>query len=102
MIVDLAVENDVNRSVFVADGLPAIFQVDDAQTAAGQGDVVSGKIPVRVRTAMADCVRHPANKGQGISVFQPGPANSAHRSTCLLFTGTPQLQAAGSPGPTIC
>ncbi len=57
-VVDLAVEDDRNRSVLVEDGLIARFQVDDAEPLDAQSDPSVTMKPSRVRTAMGQSRAH--------------------------------------------
>ena len=53
-IVDLAIEDHDDRTVFVADRLPAAGDVDDGETRYGKPDTVFKVITFAIRPAMAD------------------------------------------------
>ncbi len=58
VVVDLAVEADPDRLVFVGERLLAGGQIDDAQTAVAQCRLSVDEDPFRVGTAMHDAVAH--------------------------------------------
>src|SRR5262245_29643527 len=58
VIVALAIEDDLNRAVLVADRLVASLQVDDGEPAMRQADTGLAPEPLGVRTAMGDRVAH--------------------------------------------
>ena len=53
-IVDLAVEDHDDRTVFVADRLPAAGDVDDGETRYGEPDTAFKVIAFTIRSAMSD------------------------------------------------
>ena len=53
VIVDLAVEDDLNRIVLVADRLVATGKIDDRQPPMGEANARTGPNPFGVRTASA-------------------------------------------------
>ena len=80
-IIDLAIEDDPNRSVLVRHGLVSTGEVDNTQAVEGQADVASQIDSVVVRPAMPGDFAHPVDN---IFLHAPGgieieePANSAH------------------------
>ena len=57
-VVDLAVEDDPHRTVFVRKGLLSGGDVDDAQPAMGEADTFTDVETVRVGSAMSNAVAH--------------------------------------------
>src|ERR1700694_2577209 len=54
VVIDFAVEDDPNAFVFVADGLVAGLDIDDAEAAHGQSDILLYKKAVIVGPAVDD------------------------------------------------
>lgn len=63
MIVDLTIENNPDGSVFIADGLMAGGQVDDAEAAHAEANHALGEDAVVVGTAVDNRVAHAAHGG---------------------------------------
>ena len=59
VVVDLAVEDDPDRAVFVDERLMAGRQIDDAQPAVAERRLIVHEQPGIVRPAMRDDVAHP-------------------------------------------
>jgi len=57
-VVNLAVEDGPDGSVLIADGLPAILEIDDAEASHAETDVSGNKSAVIVRTAMDHRIAH--------------------------------------------
>src|SRR5262249_59428020 len=53
VVVDLAVEHDGHRAVFVEDGLAAALEVDDAEAAVTESDAAPDEQPLTVGSSMA-------------------------------------------------
>ena len=84
VIVDLAVEHDLNRTVLVADRLLPPGDVDDRQPAHAQRDFRSDEVAAVVRAAVDDGVAHRAHRAGGLFGAQRPPrepGNAAHRPT---------------------
>ena len=82
VVVDLAIENDNDRSVFIKDRLLSAAEVDDAQPSMAEADVVLDKITVIIRTAMRLSRCHALDEAalDGFSrVEVDDPANPAHK-----------------------
>ena len=81
VVIDLAVEDDQLRSVFVEDRLPAPAQVDNAEAAHSEAD---GPVHINafvVRTAMLQRRTHPTHQGLVHGTFLVAihdPRNAAH------------------------
>ena len=58
VVEQLAVEDDVHAVVLVADGLAAVEQPDDAEAARGEAEAGLFEIPILVRAAVDDAIRH--------------------------------------------
>ena len=82
-IVDLAVEHDLNRSVFIANRLPAAADVDDAQPAMAQPDLPIHQLALAVRATMTDGLVHPA-QGSPINRMARQVKNSANATHTVL------------------
>ena len=86
VVEDLAVEDDLDRSVFVRDGLPAAAEVDDAQPPMREADVVLriDEEAVAVGAAMREhgghCAEPLRGDARGIFVECEDAGNSAHWS----------------------
>ncbi len=83
VVVDLAVEDDLDRAVFVADRLVAPFQVDDRQPPMRQPDPWLGPEPLGVRAAMGDRIAHglqQAGIDRSGAVGVDDACNTTHRS----------------------
>src|SRR5438874_3235768 len=61
IVVDLAVEHDDQRVVFVPDRLMPAFHIDDGQTARTQRRARLVEEPLIVGTAVTHCARHRAH-----------------------------------------
>ena len=94
VIVDLAVEDDPDRTVFIADGLMAGGKVDDAKAAHAQADLALREDAVVVRTAVGHDVAH-APQNAGIDVRVSGRTQLFPQfHTCRCFS--PRRIIAGS------
>jgi hypothetical protein len=62
VVVDLAVEHDPDRTIFVVDRLLSRREVDDAQAPHAETDARLHMDPLVVRPAMPDDVAHPADE----------------------------------------
>jgi hypothetical protein len=88
-VVDLAVEDDLDVAVLVGHGLAAVFgEVDDAQSAVAEGDMVVAVVAVLIRAAVPDGIGHFRDQ----LLIPPGKAgNSAHptpvpsRGSCRAY-----------------
>src|SRR5277367_6017389 len=98
-VVDFAVEDDADRSVFVVDGLPAAAEVDDAQAAHAQHGERLGEYAVLIGPAVNHRGHHPAHASFGESLFTADrAADSAH--AVLLYRGlAPSSTAACANQP---
>jgi hypothetical protein len=68
IIVDLAVEDHPNGSVFVRDRLPAGGQIDDAEAPHAQAHAPFDPIALVIRAAVPDLVAHGLDFGEiGVS-----------------------------------
>jgi hypothetical protein len=63
VIVDLPVENNGDRTIFIADRLMAGCKVDDAEAAHAEADPALGEEPIIVRAAMRHHVAHTTQYG---------------------------------------
>ena len=85
-VVDLSVENDANRLVFVEDRLVTAGQVDDAQAPNAQSDAAFDKDAFIVWTAMNKSLTHPVNRcfadrGRAIRMSLHDTRDAAHAVT---------------------
>ncbi len=86
VIVNLAVADDVNRSVLVRDRLLAAVEIDNAQPPHRQADAGLDEEAFIIRSAMAQRVGHFAEEGTAISsVFRGDVAGDAAHSLPLRF-----------------
>ena len=58
MVVDFAVENGDNGSIFVEDWLVACFRRDNGKTTMSESDIVVDEIAIIIWTAMGLCISH--------------------------------------------
>src|SRR6476619_4412519 len=58
IVVDLAITNYDDGFVFIEEGLVAAFEVDDAQPAKAETDIVRNEVARRIRPAMNELVGH--------------------------------------------
>lgn len=79
-VVDLAVEDDLDGAVLVADGLPASKEVYDAQAAVAKTDTLSKKQSFFIRAAVREASYHFVQDGPfgNFSVRDMQPAYAAH------------------------
>jgi hypothetical protein len=84
VVVDLAVEDDLARAVFVGHGLMPAGAVDDREPPVGQRDVDGIEKPVAVGAAMGDRGVHRPHGGADVHVETPvereDSADAAHVS----------------------
>ena len=80
-VVDLAVEDDPDRAVFVGDRLVTPRAVDDGEAAHGEADAPVQMAPVLVRPPVADGLAHPPEQlGVHAAVAAAhDPDDSTHR-----------------------
>ncbi len=71
IIEQLAVEDDRDGAILVADGLPAVGQADDAQPAVGEADAGVLKVAVLIRAAVHDGIGH---RDEGSPRKEPVPS----------------------------
>src|SRR3990172_8764586 len=76
VVVDLAVQDEPQRAVFVGERLLAAFEVDDAQAAEAQAGVGAREEAVAVRAAVAEGGRHPAEERRVVEAREA--ADAAH------------------------
>ena len=62
IVVDLAIENDPRGAILIVNRLPAAREIDNRQPAHPQAHGPAEIEAVFVRTAMANCVAHPADQ----------------------------------------
>src|SRR5688572_23530266 len=81
VVVDLAVEDNPDRPVFVRDRLMTAFEVDDAQAAHAERHAIAEIDPFVVRTAVHDRGAHAADIRLGYrgSIPAHDSGNAAHR-----------------------
>jgi hypothetical protein len=60
VVVDLAVEDDDDRTVFIVDRLPATLEIDDREPLEGQAGAATGIVAVPIRSSMPNGGVHPA------------------------------------------
>src|SRR5262245_43738105 len=88
-VVDFAVENDLNRAVFIANRLITSAHIDDRQPAVHEPDTRLNDESLRVRAAVSDAITHGLKNGP---LSRPGrvgiqdTGNSTHR--LLRLPGT--------------
>jgi hypothetical protein len=58
VVVDLSVAHNRDRAVFIGNGLIAVLQVDDAQSAEAETDARFNKVTVPIRSTVGHHVRH--------------------------------------------
>ena len=85
VVVDLAVEDDPDRAVFVGHRLMPALEVDDAQPAHAERDAVSEIHALIVRAAVHDGRAHVADLVLGYRRAVPADdsSNAAHRTRAL-------------------
>ena len=86
VVVDLAVEDDPDRLVFVGDRLVPALQVDDAEPAHADADVPVHVLAVVVGSTMAQLVAEPSHGVGGHAMGRFGvhdPGNATHLSASL-------------------
>src|SRR5207302_1261047 len=64
VVVDFAVEDHLQRAVFIADGLIAAGEIDDGQAAVRQADARLRPDPLRIGPAMGKTIRHRLEHGE--------------------------------------
>ena len=81
VIVDLAIEDDLQRAIFVGQRLVAAVNIDDFQPAHRQADIAFDEIAVVVRPAMAQPVVHGRQQfpPDRFPVKMDDAADSAHK-----------------------
>ena|SRR5687767_12029869 len=80
-VVDLAVRDDLNRAVLVAERLLAAGEIHDRQPAHGERDSWQPHAPLLVRSAMVQCPHHPldlARRHRPLEIPLDNPDNPAH------------------------
>jgi len=79
-IVDLAIEHNSYRAIFVEDWLMAAFQIDDTQPPHPQSKRSTAEIPLVIGPAMKHRRRHAPNERSRVSRTRPinCSANAAH------------------------
>src|SRR5690349_12937734 len=83
VVIDLPVENDLDRAVLVADRLIAAGEVDDGQAAMRQADPRFNPITLGVGASMGDRVPHRLQEARinwTLSVGVKYARNSTHRT----------------------
>src|SRR5262249_5113168 len=102
VIEEFAIEDDVNAAIFVADGLSAVIETDNAEAPRCQTEARPFQKAVLVRSAMHDAGRHRLQRplGQGRPASQMNHArNAAHRRVLSLPKANPgPIALASSPG----
>jgi hypothetical protein len=86
IVINFAVEDNVDGFVFVGQWLSAAFEIDDRQTAMDKTDAASSKSAFTVRSAMRNSIPHLrqqfcADRSIGIRVKDTG--NATHNLTLL-------------------
>jgi hypothetical protein len=87
-VVDLAVEDDLDRAIFVADRLVPAGQVDDGQTTMRQTDPRLDPEALGIGPAMGDRIAHRLKHSRidrTVAIGVEDASNSAHRllQSCL-------------------
>ena len=86
VVVNLAVEDDPYRFIFICHGLMAGIQVDDAQTAHADGAALFYAIACIVGTPVPDLIAHYAHGGQTrLPLAQVISSNAAHNFDTLPY-----------------
>ncbi len=103
VVVDLAVEDDLNRAVFVSDRLLPPGYIDDGEPAHTEGYVWGDEIAAVVRTSMDDRVAHRVYGAAGLLVPELPPSeagDAAHRPTAPLRSRAraTHTRRSGAPG----
>ena len=100
-IVDFAVEDDSERSVFVPDRLAAAGQIDDAEAAHAEGDRRCEQNAFFVGAAMNDGGHHPAHDGfaRFLRFDSDDAADSAHQRPASLKEMRAIAAQSASPIP---
>jgi len=88
VVVDLSIENDPYGTVFVAEGLMARSEVDDAQAAHAKPDPALREDALVVRTAVGHDVAHAAQRA-GVDVCVRAEFKYACNSTHTVFLTNP-------------
>jgi hypothetical protein len=92
VVINFAVEDDPDVSVFIAQGLMSGLNVNDAEAAHRQPDVLFDKEAIIVRAAVDDLLVH---SGEQVTIYMPGPlgmkdtADSTHGYTPILLGSFP-------------
>src|ERR1039458_1906426 len=96
VVVDLTVENDPDRTVFIANGLMAGGEVDNAEAAHAEADPPLREEPVVVRTAVGNEVAH-ASQNARIDVRVSAELKYSHNSTHAVFSPSPPDSRESGP-----
>jgi hypothetical protein len=92
VVINFTVEDNPNVSAFIAQGLMTGLNVDDAEAAHRQPDVLFDKEAIIVRPAMDDL---PVHSGEQVTIHPPGSlgmkdaADSTHDYTPILLGSFP-------------
>jgi hypothetical protein len=92
VVINFTVEDNPDVSVFIAQGLMSGLNVDDAEAAHRQPDVLFDKEAIIVRAAVDDLLVH---SGEQVTIYTPGPlgmkdtADSTHGYTPILLGSLP-------------
>jgi hypothetical protein len=80
VVVDFAVEDDLDAAVLVAEGLGAAAEVDDAEAAVAEGDGAVTVVAEAVGAAVLEGVAHPGHEVRvgGTEIARYIARNAAH------------------------
>src|SRR5262249_14148231 len=82
IVEQLAVEDNLNGLIFVADGLPAVMEADDAEPAGSETEAGTFEIAILIRPAMNQSIGHLAQPGRVHRLGRPqvhDARDTAHR-----------------------
>ena len=100
MVINLTVEHDGDRPVFVRDRLITTRDVDDAESAHPHRHPVGHEIAVRIRASVQDGIAHRAQSFANNIAAEPHarePGYSTHRVTSKGSLGAPLQTRVGQP-----
>lgn len=97
VVVDFAVEDDLEVAVLVGDGLPAAFEVDDGEAEVAEGGGAFLEVAVAVGAAVEDAVAHGADQSGvgGAMAIGHKSGDSAHKRGSFILARAAGPEAGG-------
>src|SRR5215472_1771565 len=87
VVIDFAVKDNPDIPIFVGNGLPARFDIDDAQPPHGKSDVLFDEKPLIIGAAMHDVAIHASQNialDAPVAVYKEDSADSTHIPVPIL------------------